>query len=166
MLARMPGRFGISGAAVGAALWLALASAPVARADDAAPPKDAPSADQPAQLDRLLTLPGGQNYGVDRRGGLSRGEWRTRFVEVQDALTKEQQALKEAEGRMDEVAGSSSTWQVAPVPGMQPSPDAPLDYQLRVEIRRHKSEIERLERKLKQLEIEANLAGVPEEWRS
>ena len=83
MLARMPGRFGISGAAAGAALWLALASAPVARADDAAPPKDAPSADQPAQLDRLLTLPGGQNYGVDRRGGLSRGEWRTRFVEVQ-----------------------------------------------------------------------------------
>jgi hypothetical protein len=49
---------------------------------------------------------------------------------------------------------------------MQPSPDAPLDYQLRVSIRRHRSEIERLERKLKQLEIEANLAGVPPEWRS
>jgi hypothetical protein len=55
---------------------------------------------------------------------------------------------------------------MAPVPGLEPSPDAPLDYQLRVAIRRHRSEIERLERKLKQLEIEANLAGVPPEWRS
>jgi hypothetical protein len=42
---------------------------------------------------------------------------------------------------------------------MQPNPDAPLDYELRGSIRRHKSEIERLEHKLKQLEIEANLAG-------
>ena len=122
--------------------------------------------EQPAELDRLLTLPGGQNYGVDRRGGLSRGEWRSRFTEIEDALAKERTALSEAEGRLDEAAGSASNWQMAPVPGMQPSPDAPLDYQLRVAIRRHKSEIERLERKLKQLEIEANLAGVPAEWRS
>ena len=129
--------------------------------------EEAPAAgEQPADLERLLTLPGGESYEVDRRGGLSRGEWRSRFVEVQDALASERQALSEAEGRLDEAAGSASNWQMAPVPGMQPSPDAPLDYQLRVAIRRHKSEIERLERKLKQLEIEANLAGVPAEWRS
>ena len=170
MLARMRGRLGICGASGLAALFLALGSAGPARADDTAPAEKpsapAPTAEQPAELDRLLTLPGGQSYGVDRKGGLSRGEWRTRFVEIQDALGKEQKALKDAEGRMDEIAGSSSNWQMAPVPGMQPSPDAPLDYQLRVEIRRHKSEIDRLERKLKQLEIEANLAGVPADWRS
>jgi hypothetical protein len=74
--------------------------------------------------------------------------------------------LAEAEAKLEDAAVSASNWQVAPVPGMQPSPDAPLDYQLRVSIRRHKSEIERLERKRKQLEIEANLAGVPAEWRS
>ena len=136
-----------------------------ARSQEEAPA--APSEqEQPAELERLLTLPGGQNYGVDRRGGLSRGEWRSRFTEIEDALTSERTALTEAEGRLDEAAGSASNWQMAPVPGMQPSPDAPLDYQLRVAIRRHKSEIERLERKLKQLEIEANLAGVPTEWRS
>ena len=39
-------------------------------------------------------------------------------------------------------------------------------HQLRLKIRRHKSEIERLENRLGELEIEANLAGVPEEWRS
>ena len=147
-------------------LWLALACAGPALSEEVSPASTGSEAEQPAELDRLLTLPGGQSYGVDRRGGLSRGEWRSRFVEVQDALVGERTALKEAEGRMDEAAGNASNWQMAPVPGMQPSPDAPLDYQLRVEIRRHRSEIERLERKLKQLEIEANLAGVPAEWRS
>jgi hypothetical protein len=134
----------------------------------AAVAEDAPAgeASQPADLDRLLTLPDAGSYGVDRRGGLSRGEWRARFQEISQALATERQALTEAEGRLDEAAGSASNWQMAPVPGMQPSPDAPLDYQLRVAIRRHRSEIERLERKLKQLEIEANLAGVPAEWRS
>jgi hypothetical protein len=150
------------------ALALALAAglgAGPARSQEEAP-VTAAEAEQPADLERLLTLPGGESYEVDRRGGLSRGEWRSRFSEIQDALASERQALSEAEGRMDEAAGSASNWQMAPVPGMQPSPDAPLDYQLRVAIRRHKSEIERLERKLKQLEIEANLAGVPAEWRS
>jgi hypothetical protein len=166
MLAAMRGRLGMGGAAGLAALWIALAGAGGALADDAAPPDKPAGSEQPAELDRLLTLPGGQSYGVDRKGGLSRGEWRSRFTEIQDALAKEQKDLKAAEARMDEVAGGTSNWQMAPVPGMQPSPDAPLDYQLRVEIRRHKSEIERLERKLKELEIEANLAGVPAEWRS
>lgn len=146
------------------ALAVALAAGP--SAGPAHAQEATPAAEQPADLERLLTLPGGDRYGVDRRGGLSRGEWRSRFTEVQDALASERKALSEAEGRLDEAAGSASNWQMAPVPGMQPSPDAPLDYQLRVAIRRHKSEIERLERKLKQLEIEANLAGVPAEWRS
>jgi hypothetical protein len=144
-----------------AALWigsaLALAAGPGRAQEPAA---------EPAQLDRLLKLPESQSYGVDRRGGLSRGEWRTRFLEVRTSLDNERKALAAAQGKMDEVAGSASNWQMAPIPGMEPSPDAPLDYQLRLQIRRHKSEIDRLEKKLRELEIEANLAGVPEEWRS
>jgi len=147
-------------------LLVAAGVGPAASGEDGTSGDPALEAPQPAGLDRLLKLPAGQSYGVDRRGGLSRGEWRTRFVEIQDALETEHKGLLEAEARLDETAGSASNWQMAPVPGMQPSPDAPLDYQLRVSIRRHKSEIERLERKLKQLEIEANLAGVPPEWRS
>lgn len=139
----------------GAALALA---AGAGRAQEPAP--------EPAQLDRLLKLPEGQTYGVDRRGGLSRGEWRTRFVEVRTSLDSERKTLAAAQGKLDEVAGNASNWQMAPIPGMEPSPDAPLDYQLRLQIRRHKSEIDRLEKKLRELEIEANLAGVPEEWRS
>jgi hypothetical protein len=141
-----------------------LAAGPLAGEEGAAP--EAPASGEGAALERLLTLPDAGSYGVERRGGLSRGEWRARFQDVTQALASEREALDEAEGRLDEAAGSASNWQMAPVPGMQPSPDAPLDYQLRVAIRRHRSEIERLERRLKQLEIEANLAGVPAEWRS
>jgi hypothetical protein len=129
-------------------------------------PVSGPSPAEPAQLDRLLKLPESQSYGVDRRGGLSRGEWRTRFVEVRTSLDNERKALATAQGRLDEVAGTASNWQMAPIPGMEASPDAPLDYQLRLQIRRHRSEIDRLEKKLRELEIEANLAGVPEEWKS
>jgi hypothetical protein len=125
-----------------------------------------PEPEAPAQLERLLTLPDSKSYSVDRKGGLSRGEWRSRFGELQEALAGERKGLADAEAKLDEAAGSASNWQMAPVPGLEPSPDAPLDYQLRVAIRRHRSEIERLERKLQQLEIEANLAGVPTEWRS
>ena len=134
-----------------------------ARAEE---PAAAPPAGEPAQLDRLLKLPESQSYGVDRRGGLSRGEWRTRFVDVRTALDTEQKGLADAQKKLDETAGSASNWQMAPIPGMEANPDAPLDYQLRLQIRRHKSEIDRLEKKLRELEIEANLAGVPEEWRS
>jgi hypothetical protein len=138
----------------------------LARAQEPAKPPPATEPGEPAGLDRLLKLPESQSYGVDRRGGLSRGEWRTRFVEVRSSLDTERKALETAQGRLDEVAGSASNWQMAPIPGMEPSPDAPLDYQLRLQIRKHRSEIDRLEKKLRELEIEANLAGVPEEWRS
>jgi hypothetical protein len=161
MLARVRNdvRRRLAPALLGAALALA---ASAGRAQEPAPEPVA----QPAQLDRLLKLPESQSYGVDRRGGLSRGEWRTRFVEIRTSLDNERKALATAQGKLDEVAGSASNWQMAPIPGMEPSPDAPLDYQLRLQIRRHKSEIDRLEKKLRELEIEANLAGVPEEWRS
>jgi hypothetical protein len=139
----------------------ALAATVGAAADDEPAPEPAG-----AGLDRLLKLPEGQSYGVDRRGGLSRGEWRSRFLEVRTSLDTERQALAGATLKLDEAAGSASNWQMAPIPGMEASPDAPLSYELRLKIKRHKSEIERLEKKLQELEIEANLAGVPDDWRS
>jgi hypothetical protein len=149
-------------AALGVVALLCASPPGVARAGS----DEAPAESAAPGLDQLLKLPTGSEYGVERRGGLSRGEWRARFTELDTALASERQGLAQAEAKLDEAAGSASTWQVAPVPGLQPSPDAPLDYQLRVEIRRRKSEIERLEKKLRQLEIEANLAGVPADWRS
>ncbi|HEU4431280.1 MAG TPA: hypothetical protein VFT98_21150 [Myxococcota bacterium] len=156
-------RFGSS-----VALAFVLASA-VARAEGEGEP--APSATEPpaeskpgVALDQLLTLPEDRTYAVDRKGGMTRGEWRTRYGEVRADLQKERAALAVTQDKLDDASGAQ--WSVNPIPGAESDPSkSPVDFQLRTELRRHREEIERLERKLRQLDIEANLAGVPEEWR-
>jgi hypothetical protein len=117
-------------------------------------------------LDQLLTLPSNRNYSVERKGGLTRGEWRARYAEVRGELAKEKAALDAAEDKMDGAANGQ--WKVNPIPGAdtnQNQQDAPADFSLRSELRRHRDEVERLQRKLRQLDIEANLAAVPADWR-
>ncbi len=119
-------------------------------------------------LDSLLTLPSDRTYTIDRRGGQNRGEWRAKFVRARADLAAEHAALEDAERRMDEAA-KSGQWQVAPpIPGQGQTPpgETTLDFKTRQEIKRHHREIERLESRLQDLEIEANLAAVPDDWRS
>ena len=56
-------------------------------------------------------------------------------------------------------------WQMG-APGVQVTnpEDSPVSHELRQEIRRQRDEIERLERRLRELGVEAKLAGVPDEW--
>ena len=51
-------------------------------------------------------------------------------------------------------------------PGMPQgaSENSPLSYRLLHEIRRQREEVARFERRLRDLKIEASLAGVPDEW--
>jgi hypothetical protein len=144
-------------------LGLVWGLAPAAPAQEgSAPPAPAPQ----VELDKLLQLPTSLDYSVENRGRYTPGEWRSQFQEVREKLESERTALGEAEARLEEVASSAGGYQIAPpIPGMQASADAPLDFQLRQEINRHREEIEHLEHRLQELEIEANLAGVPEEWR-
>ena len=115
-------------------------------------------------LDQLLTLPSSRTYSVEKKGGLTRGEWRTRYGEVRADLEKERAAFEETQAKLEDAAGGA--WSVNPIPGSeQDTSRNPVDFQLRTQLRRHREEIDRLERKLRQLDIEANLAGVPEEWR-
>jgi hypothetical protein len=113
-------------------------------------------------LDQLLKLPASAEYGVERRGGLTRGEWRQRFARVDGKLEQERQALAAAQGELEKIAGSATQWLVGP-PGTT-NTEAPLDYRLRQEIKRRKEEIERLEKDKSDLDVEANLAGVPPDW--
>lgn len=118
------------------------------------------------ELDKLLELPESLDYSVEMRGRHTPGGWRALFRDIREALEAERASLRDAEARLEEVASEAGSYQIAPpIPGLQASPDAPLDFQLRQEINRHREEIEHLERRLQELEIEANLAGVPEEWR-
>jgi hypothetical protein len=148
--------------ALGVAL-LALASA--AGAEDQAAPSAQPTSSQPAvALDQLLTLPTDRTYAVEKKGGLTRGEWRKRYLDVRTDLVKEREALALTEEKLSDAAGAG--WAVNPIPGTETDTSrSPVDFQLRTELRRHRDEIERLERKIRQLDIEANLAGVPEDWR-
>jgi hypothetical protein len=150
------------------AAWIALSLAvgvPAAAEGEAKPaPAEKPAPAPGVKLDQLLTLPSDRTYAVERKGGLTRGEWRTRYGEVRADLVKEREALEATEAKLDDAAGAA--WSVSPIPGSETDPSrSPVDFQLRTELRKHREEIDRLERKLRQLDIEANLAAVPEEWR-
>lgn len=150
------------------ALALLLAVAP-ASSQDSDPAAPEPSGGNPprVELDQLLKLPSTLNYSVEKRGGLTTGEWRSRFGEIQTALEAERKALKSAEEDLERIAGTSDSWLVGPpMPGMDGGgAQAPLDFRIRHAINRHRQEIDRLERQLREVEVEANLAAVPEDWR-
>jgi hypothetical protein len=145
------------------ALLAVSVGAETGRSEEAAPAPADPAARPAPTLEQLMKLPSAGSYGMERRGGLTRGEWRSRFARVEAALEEEERSLEAAQAELDRIAGSADQWLFGP-PGTT-NTDAPLDYRLRQEIQRHKDEIERLERAQKDLIVEANLAGVPEDWR-
>jgi hypothetical protein len=149
---------------LGALLAVSVAAG-AGRSEEGAPaPADPAPAPRPAPtLEQLMKLPSAGSYGMERRAGLTRGEWRSRFARLEAALEEEERGLEAAQAELDRIAGSADQWLFGP-PGTT-NTDAPLDYRLRQEISRHKEEIERLERAQTDLIVEANLAGVPEEWR-
>ena len=59
----------------------------------------------------------------------------------------------------------SEAWQLAPPGGASASSEtSPLNYQLRQQLRRDREEVDRAEKALTELRVEATLAGVPQEW--
>ena len=62
------------------------------------------------------------------------------------------------------MARGTDNWQMA-APGAKAGTEtSPMSYRLRQELRRQREELASAERRLTDLEVEANLAGVPEEW--
>ena len=162
------GRETLKRSVLGLALSLLLAVVPApSQGQDSATPGTSAGDSPRVELDQLLKLPSTLDYSVEKRGGRTEGEWRSRFRALRTALEAEREGLEVAEEDLERVAGTSDAWQVAPpMPGMSgAAADAPLDYRIRQTIKRHRQEIKRLERQLRELEVEANLAGVPEDWR-
>jgi hypothetical protein len=128
------------------------------------PDPQAQPAPGPVGLDRLLKLPAGSEYGAgERRGGRTRGQWSARFGGLRHALAQERRGLESAQQERDRIAGSADQWLLGP-PGATRE-NAPLDFRLRQEIARHRDEIDRLEQDLRELDVEADLANVPPDWR-
>ncbi len=119
-------------------------------------------------LDKLLEIPDSISVhsGVVRRGGSTRPEWQERFERARDERDRARLALEKVRDELGELS-TGEAWKMA-APGLGGGAQAPsessLDYRLSQELRRQRDEVERTERRLKELEIEANLAGVPEDW--
>lgn len=127
---------------------------------------EAPAPPGKVDLDKLLKLPEGLEFDVEKRGGLTRSEWLARFDEARQSLAVARAGLADAQERLSRFAGRSDNWNMAP-PGLPvEAAESGADTQkLRDEIRRWRGEIERSEARLRELDVEASLAGVPESWR-
>jgi hypothetical protein len=136
-------------------------SAQLARAAD--PPWADPAG---PGLDQLLKLPNSAEFSTEKKGGATRNEWRQRFHEARTSVKSAEVAVKKAQDQLAEVAGSKDDWQFTP-PGLpaESNADSTSSFQLRQELKRQRGELERSQARLRALSIEANLAGVPEDWR-
>lgn len=119
------------------------------------------------EIDRLLKLPESMSYSSEKKGGATRNEWRSRFAEARASVTQGEKALEKAQKEQATVAGSKSEWQFTP-PGLpvQSDENSTTSFQLRQEVKRKRDEVDRARVRLRELEVEANLAGIPADWRS
>jgi hypothetical protein len=115
-------------------------------------------------LDKLLRLPNSFEADIDRRGGATASEWRLRFDKARGGVDEAKEKLVKAEKELDQISGSSTSWQVS-APGASDPQTSPLSLRLRQEVKAHRAEIEQAERELRSLDVAADLAAVPAEWR-
>ncbi len=142
------------------ALSIGLAGPIVAGEEKAAPAPAAP----PVAYDALFRLPS-DNAAKPKEGApLDRKRWEERFTAVRGDLDGARQQLAKAQSDLESLAHKSDSWQMA-APGAQPTAEnSPVSYKLRQDIRKYREEVGRAERGLRELEVEASLAGVPPEW--
>jgi hypothetical protein len=120
-------------------------------------------------LDKLLKIPPTVSFEPTERGHSTKAEWRERFDEANSDLAKARAELAETQAKLAEIGSESSAWTMG-APGLssvdrEVAVDAPLDQTLSKEMKRRRAEVERAERRRAELEVEANLAQVPDDWR-
>ena len=151
-------------AASGAAAEPEAAAIAAPDVENAASPKR--DAEAPVALDRLLKLPSSYTTVGPRLGGIERGEWRARFIEARGEVAAKNAELDRLQKKLAGLASSGGQWQ-AGAPGLS-NPDSQhqtLSYKLRQDLRGARSAIADAERGLLELGIQADLAGVPPDWR-
>jgi hypothetical protein len=115
-------------------------------------------------LDQLLKLPDSfEGSPVARREGPDEQIWRRRFAESHAELKAAEGALEKAMEELEDAAGGG--YSVAP-PGASADPTAaPANYGRRQDLRSKRELMEQAQRDHRALVVEADLAGVPLEWR-
>ena len=129
---------------------------------DARPPP--PPGAGKVELERLLRLPESFRTEAERRGGETAVAWRARFQQARHDLEQARLELARVDKELDSVSDSSSAWQVS-APGSDNPELSPLSFRLRQQVKDQRREIIASERRLRALEVEADLADVPPGWR-
>ena len=102
---------------------------------------------------------------MQTRGGANQKEWQSRFREAREKIEEAKTALARVERELEETASGSNAWQVA-APGQPPPKEgSPVSFRLSQELKRRREQLGQAEAGLQDLSIQANLAGVPEDWR-
>jgi hypothetical protein len=138
---------------------LVAAGLPAAGADQPDPPS--------VPLDRLLKLPSSMpvHSRVEKHGGSTRSQWQARFEKGREEREAARLALEEVRAELEEASEGGAWTMTVPGLGGAASPsETPLDFKLSQDLKRSREELERTERQIQDLEVEANLAGVPEDW--
>jgi len=121
-------------------------------------------------LEKLLKLPESVATTAPsepRRGGKTRAEWHASFEKAQADVVKAKQELDDSRKELEDVAPDAAWSMTAPGLPVQASPsETSIDFRLRQQIRRQREDLESAEHRLQELGVEANLAGVPEDWRA
>lgn len=133
-------------------------------------PAGAQASPQGPGLDALLHVPSrvleNESSSV---AGTSEDEWRRRFQKARSELEGARSGLEQTKRELDSVAegGGANQWSVAPPGGGSTGAGttSPLSFKLRQELKRKRERLETAERALRELRIEADLAGVPSTWR-
>jgi hypothetical protein len=155
-----------SGARVACAAWT-LWIAPLAAAQQGAPDDGsdtrgaarAPSLD----LDKLLNPKPGEPRAEtpSRPGGKDRETWQREFQEATAEVGQLRSRVEESQRKMREAAGETG-YSYSPAGGGETyDPDV---LKTRAQLQRDRQSLQAAERRLRDLKVEASLAGVPPEW--
>jgi len=151
--------------------WLAAALAVPAWADskdpDAPPPASPPAtppdgAPKKIGLDVLLNpgavkaQPTGKFYG-----GKDQKAWEDEFRRAREEVSDLEGKVEAGQKHLRSAA--SGEWNYSPAGG---EPTDPEVLKLRAQLRRDRQSLEASRQRLRDLDVEASLAGVPEEWRN
>jgi hypothetical protein len=116
------------------------------------------------RLDKLLKLPASVEYDMEKRGGATRTEWKSRFKEASADLASAKKDLDAVVGKLEKAAEGADSWRFVP-PGGDVTAENQENIRLRQDVTRKREEVARAEKRVRDLEVEGNLASVPDDWR-
>ncbi|MCH2184294.1 hypothetical protein MK280_00315 [Myxococcota bacterium] len=124
--------------------------------------------DPSVELDQLLKLPSSMDFEQQERNGVTAEAWKARFRESSAEIQAAQAKISKTMEELDGISGQAGAgqWQMAP-PGASSNTDVtPLSFRLREQLREQRVALEAVESKYRDLVIQADLAGVPDSWRT